>query len=164
MPQLDPANYSTQLFWLTVSFVILYVVLARFLLPRIQSVFDLRSRTVESDLTHAENLQTEAKRAQELYEKGLAETRTKSDAVISNAKDKVADTAAGRLAELEEILEKKLAESEESIVRAKKEVMGKLKPVASELAEKIVEVVLNHKPDSKAVESAVNGFVKENAA
>jgi len=161
MPQLDPANFSTQLFWLTISFVVLYVVLARFLLPRIQGIFDLRARAVESDLTQAETLKSEAERVQDEYEKTLVKARAQSDTAIAETKNKVAETANARQAELDKMVATKIAESEAGIQKAKNDVMDKLLPVARGLAENIVELVVNYKPDAKELELAMRNLSRE---
>ncbi len=166
MPQLDPTSFSSQLFWLTVSFVVLYILLARFLLPRVQSVIALRARTVEADIEQAQNLQSEAQRVQDAYEKTLAEGREKAKVVIENIKDRIAAIAQKQQEELDRVLERKLADSDAGIRRAKQDVMGKLMPVAGGLAERIVEIVVNHKPNSKELESAMSDLdlAEENAA
>lgn len=164
MPQLDPSSFSTQLFWLTISFIVLYELLARVFLPRVQSIFDLRTRTVESDVNQAEALQSEARRVQDLYEKVLTQARTEADTAIAGMKDKIADIASERQAELDKVIEKQIATSEAGIRKAKAEVMSKLKPVAAEVAQKIVEIVANQKADAKEIEAVMSHTVKESAA
>lgn len=164
MPQLDPSSFASQLFWLTISFIVLYELLARFFLPRVQSIFEMRTRTIENDVNQAESMQSESRRVQDVYEKALAEARANSAAVIADMKDKIADVAANTQAELDKTLEKQLADSDAGIRKAKAEVMGKLVPVATEVAQKIVEIVADYKPERKEIEAAMRSTAKETAA
>jgi F-type H+-transporting ATPase subunit b len=161
MPQLDSTSFPSQLFWLMVSFVILYVLLARFLLPRVQSVLTMRAQTVETDIAQAEHMKAEAVRANEQYEKLLAESRAKSQALLAASHAEIAERAAARQAELEKLTEKKLLESETAIRTAKQSVMGKLAPVAGDLASLIVEVLVHQKPSADEIGAAISGIAKE---
>ena len=38
MPQLNPEFFASQIFWLIISFAILYIVMAKFALPKIADV------------------------------------------------------------------------------------------------------------------------------
>jgi F-type H+-transporting ATPase subunit b len=161
MPQLDSTSFPSQLFWLMISFVALYVLLARFLLPRVQSVLALRARTIESDIAQAERMKTEAIRANDQYETLLAEARAKSLMMFQTAQAESAERAAKRQAELEALTHKKLAESEAAIRSAKQAVEDKLAPVAGDLASLIVEVLVHQKPDAKAIGAVIMGLAKE---
>jgi F-type H+-transporting ATPase subunit b len=161
MPQLDPTSFASQLFWLMLSFVVLYVLLARVLLPRVQSVFALRARTIESDLAQAEHLRSEAARASEQYDRTLAEARASSQAMLAAAHAEIAERSAKRQAELESQTEKRILESEAAIRTGKNNVKDKLAPVAADLASLIVEVLVHQKPDSKDIGNAISGLAKE---
>lgn len=163
MPQLDPTSFPSQLFWLTVSFVMLYVLMARVFLPKVQSVLAHRAHTIEGDIQQAERMKSEAERAEEQYEKALAEARAKSQAMFAAAQAEIAEHAAKRQAELADAIEIKLAESDATIRAAKQAVQDKLKPVASDLASLIVEVVVHQKPNQKDVGDAIDVLAKRRA-
>jgi len=42
MPQLDSLAYLSQVFWLILLFSIYYIVLVKFILPRLKTIFDVR--------------------------------------------------------------------------------------------------------------------------
>ena len=127
MPQLDPTSFSSQLFWLTVSFVALYMLLARFLLPRVKSLLEMRAKTIESDIEQAERLKSEAERASEQYEKALGRRPREiaGDACGRAGGDCRARGQAPGGARWSSI-EKKLTESDAAIKSAKKAVADKL--------------------------------------
>jgi F-type H+-transporting ATPase subunit b len=160
MPQLDPSSFPSQLFWLTISFITLYILLARFLLPRVQSVIEVRTQTVKSDITQADDMRTQAQQVRDVYEKSLADTRAKSKAMIDEARAKMAEIAAEKQASMHAELEKQVAGSEAGIEKAKQDVMGKLLPVASELVGNIVNMLIEHKLDSSEIDAAVSKFGK----
>ena len=73
MPQLDPTTWIAQLFWLIVTFVALYFVLSRSILPRIANVMEARQSKIDDDLDRAAASKQEADGVLAEYEKALAE-------------------------------------------------------------------------------------------
>ncbi len=161
MPQLDPTSFASQLFWLTISFVILYVLLARVFLPRVQSVLSHRAGTLAGNIEAATRMQKEAGAAHTTYEKALAEARLRSQALLAEAQHAIAARAAASQSVLDKDIEKKLADAEASIRVAKQDVMAKLTPVSGELATLIVEALVHHKPSAKSVGTVINELSKE---
>jgi F-type H+-transporting ATPase subunit b len=78
LPQMDPANYPSQIFWLVVTFGALFVVLSRVALPRIAGVIGERRHRIEGDLGEAENLRKAAADALQSYQTALAQARTRA--------------------------------------------------------------------------------------
>lgn len=72
MPQLDPSLFATQLFWLFVSFLVLFLVAWKAALPRIADVLNARQNRIDGDLERAQALKTEAEEVLASYEKSLA--------------------------------------------------------------------------------------------
>jgi len=65
MPQFDPTFFSTQLFWLAVSFVALYAIVSTLALPKIGSVLEERQRKIDDNLDKAAQLKAEAETAKQ---------------------------------------------------------------------------------------------------
>ena len=72
MPQLDTTTFVPQLVWLAITFVALYLILGRRLLPRIGEILESRQDKIAHDLAGAESAGKEAKDALAAYEAGLA--------------------------------------------------------------------------------------------
>ena len=73
MPQLDPSLFATQLFWLFVTFMVLFLIAWKVALPRIADVLNARQNRIDSDLERAQTLKSEAEDVLSAYEKALAE-------------------------------------------------------------------------------------------
>jgi len=73
MPQLDPSLFATQLFWLFVTFLVLFLIAWKVALPRIADVLNARQNRIDSDLERAQTLKSEAEDVLSAYEKALAE-------------------------------------------------------------------------------------------
>ena len=78
MPQLDPSTFGSQLFWLAICFVTLYLVMALVVIPRITGTMGARADHLDGDLAEAEALRNKAEAALKAYEEALAEARTKA--------------------------------------------------------------------------------------
>jgi F-type H+-transporting ATPase subunit b len=59
MPQLNPEFWFSQIFWLTITFGILYIVLSKLILPKISSNLEQRKSQI-SDNIEAADKQREA--------------------------------------------------------------------------------------------------------
>ncbi len=72
MPQFWLEDFLPQIFWLVVSFVILYLLMARIALPRIADVLEQRQNRIASDLDKAQELQADSEKTLADYEAQLA--------------------------------------------------------------------------------------------
>ena len=90
LPQLDVSTYSSQIFWLIISFVILYFLVAKLAMPRIAEVLEERQERIEDDLDKAETLKKEAYQVRIEYEKALAAAREKANDATRHAQEEIA--------------------------------------------------------------------------
>jgi len=75
MPQLDTSTFPTQLFWLGVCFIALYLILYYIALPKITSVLKVREETIEEKINKASMYREQAERLLADYELSLAQAR-----------------------------------------------------------------------------------------
>ena len=96
MPQLDISTFTPQLFWLAIWFVILYLLMAKLALPRVNRLIETRRQRREGDLARAAQLKADAEAASAAYQKALAEARAQAQATIKETSDRLAADAAER--------------------------------------------------------------------
>lgn len=161
MPQLDPSSYASQLFWLTVCFVVLYVLLARKLLPSVQSVLTMRANAVGEDIEQAKRLKNDAEMAREHYEKALVHARARSQAMLVETQVDISSRALDRQADVDKDIEKKLSESHAAITAATKDARSKIAGVAAELTSAITLTLTQKKPEAAKVDALVGSIIKE---
>lgn len=160
MPQLDPASFASQLFWLTVTFVFLYVMLAKHILPRIQTILQGRKDRIDHSINRAAQMKEEAEDAKNTYEKALARSRGEAQQLMAGTTKASEQLAAAKQAELDAVIAEKLAASEAAISTARKEAMDRLTPVAGELTALIVEKLVKVKPTGDQVSKLVGTLTK----
>jgi len=97
MPQLDLAFWPNLIFWLVVTMVVLYFLLARIALPRIAGIMRDRHQTVANDLEAAAELKRKAEEAEAAYDKALAEARSEAQKIAAS-KAPAADPRDGAVA------------------------------------------------------------------
>jgi F-type H+-transporting ATPase subunit b len=121
MPQLAFETYTPQLVWLAITFVLLYLVMWRVLLPRIGDVLDERQNRIQHDLDEAERLKQEAEAALAQYDAAIADARAKALAQLAEARaaitvelDQRKDKAAAEIDDLTSAAEKRIADAKQS--------------------------------------------------
>lgn len=151
MPQLDPTWFSSQLFWLALTFVGLYIVLSRMVLPPLMDVMARRQQTIAGDIGAAQRMKDEAEHARATYEKTLNEARAKAQNLLAEATAKHKTEAESRMRELDRQIERKLADASRRIADQKAQMLDELVPTSAELAAMIVEKIAQHAPHSDHV-------------
>ena len=89
-PPFDTEYFPSQLVWLTISFVLLYVLISRIALPRIGGIMAARSKVISDDLAAAEQLKDQSNAVQAAYEKVLADARSRGQAITSVTREQQA--------------------------------------------------------------------------
>ena len=155
-PPFAPEHFGSQLVWFAIAFGLLYLLLARLVLPRIASILETRRARVASDLDEAGRLKDESETAIAAYEKSLADARARAQAAVAEHQQKVAAEAGRRRTELEASLGQRLAEAERAIEATRATAMKEVRGIAIEAAGAIVERLLGAPATKPAVERAVD--------
>jgi F-type H+-transporting ATPase subunit b len=161
MPQFDPSTFSSQLFWLAVSFIVLYWIVAKIAVPRIGEVLEQRARVIQEDLDRALALKAETDQAMAAYEKSMAAAREQAGEHMRAVTGAAKVAAEQRLGELAGEVARQVAEAEARIAKAKEDAMASLKGIAADTARDVVAKLANLSPAPGDVEAAVAAALKE---
>jgi F-type H+-transporting ATPase subunit b len=137
-PPLNPDTFPSQLLWLALTFALLYVFLARVVLPRIGGVMHDRRERIRRDLERAERLKAETEQALAAYEQALAEARAKANALAKETREKLAASIEKERAKVETRIARKLEEAEARIAKSKSKALSSVNEIAAEIAGAIV--------------------------
>jgi F-type H+-transporting ATPase subunit b len=89
-PPFKTETYPSQIFWLTVTFVFLLVVMWRYATPRIAGVIGERKGRISTELAKAEESRKEAERAAAAYQAPILEARERARAASEATRNEVA--------------------------------------------------------------------------
>jgi len=156
MPQLDPAVFIPQIFWLFVVFAVLYFFMSRSAAPKIADVLKKRQNTIADDLAEAERLQADAEEARVAYEKSQTDIRNNAAAVVLNKREELKAEAEAEYQKLSEQLASKANEAQKHIDAAKDKALGEIRDVATDVCVDIVSKISGITLDSKDVSKIVN--------
>jgi len=159
-PPFQSQHFPSQLVWLTLSFVLLYVLMARVALPRIGSIFAERSRRIADDLKAAQRFKEQSDAANVAYQKALADARSRAQSIAGAMREQQAAEAEATNKRLESRLHERLAAAEQSIDATRTAAMGNVGAIAAEIAAAIVERLIGTAPAEREVAAALGDVLK----
>ena len=140
MPQITqlPIIFSSQLFWLLVTFGLVFFVIARGMVPKIQGVVEQRDRKIASDLEEAQRAREEAEKTESAYRERMDASRAEAMKLAQAAKQSAAREAEERVKAVDAEVGGKIAEAEARIRSSLETAMRDLDAVASEATRELV--------------------------
>jgi len=161
MPQFDPSWFISQVFWLVVTFTIMYLLMSRLVLPRIGEVLEERSERLAADIDRAEALKKETDAVVAQYEAELAKAREQAIKVLAEATRDISEMSSRRQQEFDAELARKTADAEARIDAAKAEAQAQVRDIAQAAAGDIVEKLIGSSPAGQTVTRNVDAVMKE---
>lgn len=164
LPQFDPTWFASQVFWLAISFTLLYLVFARKTLPNISSAIDRRRQQIESDVETTETLTKEAEDVLEAYEARLKESQAAARLIITEMEQSLKKTAESSHDKFREKTDKTIAKTEKAIEEAKAKALKDVESVAVEVAAATAKKLIDADVDAKNIKSIVSSITKQSSA
>jgi len=159
-PPFEKQTFPSQLVWLVLTFVVLYLLMSRVALPRVGSILEARRRHIDNDLAEAQRLKDASDAAIAAHEKALADARGRAQTLANETREKAAVAAEQRRKEVDAKLGAHIAESEKTIAATRSAAMANVRGIASEAAAAIVERLTGIAPKSQEVADAVGDALK----
>jgi len=159
MPQFDAHFLTPMLFWTTVSFVLLLVLLKRFALPGLMEVLEGRRDRIREDLEAAEAQRKAAEALKAEHEASLKQTKAAADEVIARAQEKASKLLADNEARMKEEADRIVADAHRTIEQERAQAVAELKGLAADLAvaaaEKFVATSMDAATQARLVEESL---------
>ena len=162
MPQLEITTFPSQIFWLVISFFILYIILSRIIIPKISYVIKTRESEIKNNIHISEQLFRDTEIINEELEKVKKDTETEARQIITSLKEKTDKKINQNFELLKTKLEKKLERDEKDIILKKKKELKEIKKISFNLSKEIIKKVNDKKKIKKNnLKSIINKNLKE---
>jgi F-type H+-transporting ATPase subunit b len=159
-PPFQKDTFASQLLWITLTFVALYLLMSRVALPRIGSIIEDRKQRIASDFAEAERLKAESDAASMAYEKSLADARGRAQALANETREREARAAESARKVLDAKLNTQIGEAEKTIAARRSAAMVNVQGIAVDAAAAVVERLIGSAPAGREVEAAVADVLK----
>ena len=155
LPQLDLTTWPTQLFWLVVSFVVMYALMSTLVTPRIRSVLEDRQQRISNDLQKAREADTQVNEMRADYEASLAAARSEAAEKARDAVNQAKASAEKAEVVIATKLNRKLKSAETKLAKMRKGAMSNINEVAAEITAETVSQLTGMKPTKAAVSNSL---------
>lgn len=155
LPQLDPTWWPSQLFWLAITFGVLYWLMAGRFLPALGGAIEERRDRIADDLDKASEFKQQAEDAENAYNKALADAKAKAQGIAADTRADVDAEIAKLQAETDAALDEQMAKAESRISDMKAEAGEKVRAAAIETTRAVVETLLDEAPSDDAIARAM---------
>ena len=161
MPQISQlaATYASQIFWLLVTFGIVFFVVGRGMLPKVQKTIDGRDAAIAQDLAAASRARDEADTAEEAWRQRDQAIREKAEAVVAEARQRAARTTEATLHAANDEQAAMIAAREADIRAAAARALTEIEAVAAEAAQEIVARVSGVQVSAEEAQGAVKTVI-----
>ena len=156
MPQLDPEFWISQIFWLVLTFGLLYIILSKFILPGISKNLENRKSQIVENIETADNQRLESEKLNKEYEKVILDSKLKAKTIINNAKKKLINDINKKQELLQNEIDKEIKSAEKEIKILIDESPAKINQIAidtsSDLLKQLIGAEVNKSNISAIVE------------
>ncbi|MBL4852764.1 MAG: F0F1 ATP synthase subunit B' [Robiginitomaculum sp.] len=152
---LDPATFSSQIFWLLLSFGVLLFLLAKVLLPRLGGILEERSNRIADDIDAASRMQKKAELAGKAYEQSLGDARAKAHNVAETTRASVNAELEAEMQTADAETAIQMERAEAKIQKTRAAALANVDDIASETAKAVVEHLYTKKISITTVRKTV---------
>ena len=162
MPQLDPKYWASQSFWLVLVFVILYISLSKFYLPKIKDNLDNRENKIKEDLENANKFKEQSESKLKEYELILDKAKKEVNKIHFDSKTALDKDIQSKKEVIEKEIEKEIIKAQKEILELKKNSISSIQNISEKIAANIIENISGDKLNESSVKSAVEEISKKN--
>jgi F-type H+-transporting ATPase subunit b len=154
-PPFDPANFAPTLIWLALSFGLLYLLMAKIALPRVESILHTRAQKITNDIAEANAFRAKSEEAAAALDKTIADAKALALALAQETHARLAAEIEANRHALEAEITARLAASEMQILEMKAKAMGNVEAIAGEAAAAIIQHITGKPADQEAIAKAI---------
>ena len=162
MPQLNPKYWASQAFWLILIFIILYISIAKFYLPKIKNNLDNRENKIKDDINDANKFKELSESKFKEYENILANAKKEVIKIQIETKNMLDKDIQTKKEAVEKEIENEISKAQKEIDELKKSSLNDIRNISENITSSIIENISGDKLNESSVKAAVEDVSKKN--
>jgi len=162
MPQLNPEFWLSQIFWLTLTFGILYVFLSKIILPKISANLESRKSEIQENIEAAENQRHKSESKLLEYNKILSKSKLEAKNIFKDAREKAMQGINSKKEVLNNQIDDEIKKAEQEIVLLKKTAPEKINKIAIDTSSELVQKLIGADINNSSISAIVEDLSKRN--
>ena len=162
MPQLNPEFWVSQIFWLIITFGILYIVLSKFILPKISSNLELRKSQIQENIETAEKQREISEVKLKEYDEIILKSKLEAKKIFKNAREKIIKDINLKKETLDKQIDDEISNAEEEIKTLKKDATDKINKIAIETSSDLLKKLIGTEINNSSISAIVDDLSKKN--
>ena len=160
MPQLDSKYWLSQSFWLILIFLLLYLSLSKFFIPKIKDNLDDREKKIKDNLDEAKEISELAEKKNLDYENEISAAKKEVAKIVSESKKQLDKNISQKKDQFEKELDKEIKKAEKEILDLKKGSSKSINLIAEETSAKIIENITGDKLNDSSIKASISEVSK----
>ena len=162
MPQLNPEFWISQIFWLTLTFGILYIVLSKLILPKISANLELRKSQIQDNIEAAEKQRKDSESKLKEYDDIIFKSKLEAKNIFKDSREKVIKDINNKKETLENQINEEIKKAEKEIEVVKKSAPEKINKIAIEASSELVKRLIGAEINNSSISAIVEDLSKKN--
>ena len=162
MPQLNPEFWISQIFWLTLTFGILYLVLSKLLLPKISANLELRKSQIQENIEAAEKQRSSSESKLKEYDNIILKSKLEAKNIFKDAREKMLKDINLKKETLDKQIDDEIKKAEQEIGKLKESAPHKINKIAIETSSELVKKLIGAEVNNSSLSAIVEDLLKRN--
>ena len=162
MPQLNPEFWVSQIFWLTLTFGILYIVLSKLILPKISANLELRKSQIQENIEAAEKQRESSESKLKEYDEIILKSKLEAKNIFKDAREKALKDINSKKEILDKQINEEINNAEIEIQILKKSASEKINKIAIETSSDLIKKIIGTEVNNSSISAIVADLSKKN--
>ena len=161
MPQLNPEFWISQIFWLTLTFGILYIILSKLILPKISANLELRKSQIQENIEAAEKQRESSEAKIKEYDEIILKSKLEAKNIFKEAREKVIKDINSKQNVLDKQIDEEIQKAEKEIQILKDNAPIKINKIAIETSSELLKKLIGAEVNNSSISAIVDDLSKK---
>ena len=162
MPQLNPEFWISQIFWLSLTFGVLYITLSKLILPKISANLELRKSQIQENIEAAEKQRKNSEFKIKEYDEIVLKSKIKAKNIFKDAREKALKDINSKRETLDQQINEEIKKAEKEIDVLRKSAPEKINKIAIETSSELLKKLIGADVNSSSISAIVDDLSKKN--
>ena len=162
MPQLNTEFWISQIFWLTLTFGILYIVLSKFILPKISTNLEMRKSQIQENIEAADKQKKNCEAKLKEYDDIISKSKLEAKNIFKDVRDNLLKEINVKKETLDKQINTEIKKAEEEIGVLKRSAPEKINKIAIETTSELLIKLIGTEVNNSSISAIVNDLIRKN--